>query len=130
LEDINDEIQNIRQLCSTPHGHIVRVLRDGWLDSRCCFIDMELCDINLEEYIHNRSPRMAEEPKLLNEPVFVQQDCSTSMHMLNTWIIINHICSGVQFIHENGFSHRDIKPANGCPTHLTLADKSLVFRPP
>lgn len=76
------------------------------------FIDMELCDVNLHDYIHRESgdQTMAH---LVHEPVFVSARSSPTDHLLNTCAILSHICRGVSHIHQQGYSHRDLKPANG-----------------
>jgi serine/threonine protein kinase len=68
---------------------------------------MELCAVNLEQYIHGRPVEM------LHEPVFVSDDCSGHIRLLNVWTIGTHITQGLMFIHERNFTHRDLKPANG-----------------
>src|SRR5271155_628620 len=56
-EDIDNEINAITNLCTkAAHKNIVTVLRHGWLKSSpYYFIDMELCDINLETFIYTES---------------------------------------------------------------------------
>lgn len=104
------------KICTVGNQNIVGILRHGWFDTASlCFIDMELCDLNLDDYINCRSTFVTQAPTLLNEPVFVAQDCAAHVQMLNTWTIINHIAQGIESIHENNYTHRDLKPANGIP---------------
>jgi serine/threonine protein kinase len=102
--DIDREVQIIMRLCTTGHNHIVKVLHHDWLDSRYHFIDMELCDISLEEYVSGNP--LLERPNLLHEPVFVSSDCSPNLRLLNTFTVGNHIAQGISFIHEQNYSHR------------------------
>ena len=57
------------------------------------FIQMELCDLNLKEWIEKR-----------DEYEMFDYD-----HSLN---IMKQIVTGLEFIHQNDLIHRDIKPAN------------------
>src|SRR5438046_7276066 len=52
-EDVDNEVRAIIKLCQTNHPNIVQVLDYGWLkaDGVEYFIDMELCEISLENYI-------------------------------------------------------------------------------
>jgi serine/threonine protein kinase len=110
-DDIDHEVEIIKQLCTTGHVHIVNILQHDWLNSKYHFIDMELCSINLEDYISGRSNH-SELPDLKHEPVFVSRDCSKAIRMSNIFTIFNHIVQGVAFIHEQQYSHRDLKPQN------------------
>lgn len=113
-EEVRHEIQTIVELCMSGEGNIVDVLRHGWFQSGShCFIDMELCETNLEEYIHHRETVYHEAPHLLTDPVFVGDDCEPSLHIWNSWVIANNIIRGISFIHARGYTHRDLKPANG-----------------
>ena len=55
-EDIQTELRALDKLCKSGHPHIVQVLRNGSLNSevQLYFIDMELCDFNLEQYANGR----------------------------------------------------------------------------
>jgi serine/threonine protein kinase len=97
LEDIQNEARATKKLCgSSPHINIVHVLGQGILPlSPFYYIDMELCDQNLETYIYNRR-----DPQLSGEE-------------LEIWDIMRQIANGVKFIHNHGEIHRDLKPSNG-----------------
>src|SRR5277367_560784 len=55
LQDLQTEISAIEKICTQNHRNIVNVLRNNWLPySRptCYYIDMQLCDINLDDCIY------------------------------------------------------------------------------
>jgi hypothetical protein len=58
-KDVDNEVKVLSELCKWgPHPHIVSILRTGkLLNSRYVFIDMELCDLNLQEYVYSTKPR-------------------------------------------------------------------------
>ena len=94
------------------HRNIVTVLRQGCLGPPFdwSYIDMELCDMNLHDYIHSERPS-----SLLKHgnPVFIPNGPDPHSFMSNVWIVIFHITEGLEFIHRHGQIHRDIKPKNG-----------------
>jgi serine/threonine protein kinase len=77
------------------------------VDSSYYYIDMELCDLSLHEYIH-RDPESSVPESI---PYFIQ-DAPSSVKVLQIWNIMKHILSGVEFIHNNREIHRDLKPQN------------------
>jgi serine/threonine protein kinase len=93
--------------------YIIDVLRHGMLnDARSIYhIDMEICQINLHDYIHNRPSLGCE--SFLHKDVFVSQGSSPFVHVSNVWTIMNHISQAIAFVHKNKYLHRDLKPANG-----------------
>jgi len=74
---------------------------------------MELCSVNLKDYINRGAVLTSDASRFLEEPVFVAGDCSPNLHILNTWTIMSHIARGLQVVHHKGYSHRDLKPENG-----------------
>lgn len=108
-EDIQNEVKVIAKICTSGHPNIINVLDHGPLGSfGFYFIDMELCDVNLHDYINGKRAE-----KWIKEPLFVVQSCSSMLRMRNLWTIMRHIANGLEFIHENGYVHRDMKPNNG-----------------
>jgi serine/threonine protein kinase len=74
------------------------------------FIDMELCDMNLEEY---KLACWATEAK----PIWVAQGINRAKDI---WDIMKQICGGLAFIHNHDEIHRDLKPQNSkFPSHIT-----------
>jgi serine/threonine protein kinase len=76
------------------------------------YIDMELCDINLDDYIHGDRNVIFLTTRGFASNVFVAKECSLLEKMRNLWTIMIHISQGLEFIHQNGQVHRDLKPRN------------------
>jgi serine/threonine protein kinase len=109
-EDIEHEAQAITKICGQgAHRNIVAVLKLGELrDTSYYFIDMELCDLNLAEYIH----RQALPNPLESIPYFIK-DAPPPMKAQQIWNIMQQIASGIKYIHSLKVVHRDLKPTNG-----------------
>jgi serine/threonine protein kinase len=86
-------------LCRIKHENIAMVTRHGWLSSSFYFFDMELCQLNLEDYIR----KLGKESGLPN----VQGGEG------DIFDIMIQITSGMEFIHGHSEVHRDLKPRNG-----------------
>jgi serine/threonine protein kinase len=108
---VEKEVQAIERLCGPgAHVNIVQVLNHGLLwDFPYYYIDMELCDMNLSDYI--QSTTLADSSKSL--PRFVKGGGTDSL--LQIWTVMSQIASGVEYIHCEHQIHRDIKPGNGVP---------------
>jgi serine/threonine protein kinase len=70
---------------------------------------MELCDMNLSNYIQATTP--VDPSKSL--PRFIKGGGTDSL--LQIWTVMSQIASGVEYIHCEHQIHRDIKPGNGVP---------------
>src|SRR5271168_180341 len=94
-EDILNEARAIRTLYKAGDPvNLVAVIDHGWLlDSPYYYIDMELCDGNLETYITSNTPWMfdLENPRLLGAPISQRGDW-------NLWDIMEQITNGIEFI--------------------------------
>jgi len=105
MKAVNNEMRAIRKLCNGQHKNIVEVFKLGeFADSSYFFIDMELCDINLENY--NKSVWTMS---------LLADDESQRFREMVMWDIMTQISNGVSFIHGQGEVHRDLKPLNGKP---------------
>lgn len=110
MQDILDEARAIEKLQNNVKcENLVIVLRHGWLPGASVYyIDMELCDANLEYYIQG---------------TFTMYECSENPRFFgakfkergvwHTWDIMEQICLGIEFIHGCKQVHRDLKPRNG-----------------
>ena len=96
-QDIFNEFQTIEQLCKqSSHENIVAVYRYDRLGD-WYYIDMELCEFNLEQYIYD----------------FDTADRTLPVLTMSTLLkIMQEVSRGLAFIHESRKVHRDIKPQN------------------
>jgi serine/threonine protein kinase len=112
-DDIDKEVDVIAQICTTRHGNIVQIPRHDWFSSGSIyFIDMELCALNLHDYIYRTQEYTRRASVLSNNHTFVIEDASTHLKLINIWTIMDHVAQGLQFIHEKNYIHRDLKPLN------------------
>ena len=111
IEDVCNEFRALRKLYasgSNPHKNLVAVLEHGLLEPNCYFIDMELCECDLDIYIHQRVHLhpYRERDIVGNDATFVEE-------LRERLAIAQQITEGVEFIHSCGEVHRDLKPKNG-----------------
>ena len=114
-KDIDNELRAIRRICTTGHENIVQVYAD-WRETvngvPSCYIVMELCGPNLEEYLNGCR---REEYTIWDwwfNPGFGYFSMDGQVDMV----------SGLVFIHSMNEIHRDLKPAN-----CTLPFDTLLF---
>jgi len=89
--------------------NIIRFIQFGRLPKApYYFIDMEFCEITLEQYIYRSEPLGPNE----NIPFFVK-DAPPPMKAQQIWNVMKQITNGVAYLHSIGMAHRDLKPANG-----------------
>jgi serine/threonine protein kinase len=100
---IESEIKAISQLCDGKHHNLVQLFGFGQIKEMCFYIDMELCDSTLTDYIVDK--------KMVDGlPCFGSLESSLKVQQI--WNIITQIADGVKFIHERKHVHRDLKPNN------------------
>jgi serine/threonine protein kinase len=117
-EEIEYKASAIMKIHGTgSHSHIIEVLKIGEIRMRVRntdyyfkFIDMELCDLNLAEYIHRPNPPDPSE----SIPYFIK-NAPPPLKAQQIWNIMRQIASGVAYLHSLNVVHRDLKPANGEP---------------
>lgn len=105
-EEIKNEVRAVEKLCNGSHPNIVKVFRHGRLrtEHSVYFIDMEWCDMNLDEFIKGVRPVTG----LLDWPKAGNQN--QIRYTISE--IIKQILSGLIFIHGHDEVHRDISPQN------------------
>jgi serine/threonine protein kinase len=110
MKDILAEAHAIKKLQSgVKCENLVTILGQGWLQgSSAYYIDMELCDANLEQYIQGKFLiyESSENPRFFGATI-------KERGVWNTWDIMEQICIGIEFIHACKQVHRDLKPRNG-----------------
>ena len=85
------------------------------------FIDMELGDVTLADYIdyhRDGSSAINFEPNLFSNRTFIRKDSSLSKKMQNMWTIGCHISGGLEFMHSLELVHRDLKPSNSAVPNI------------
>jgi serine/threonine protein kinase len=104
---VENEVEVLKELCHEDvHPHIVAVLKIGELpDSQDLIIDMELCDLDLREYIAGTKSRES-------VPTFFVTNEPPPSKTRQVWNVMSHITSGVEYLHGKHVVHRDLKPAN------------------
>jgi serine/threonine protein kinase len=118
-EVVENELRAITKLCGRgAHKNIVAILGHGELDnSSLYFIDMELCDLSLETYIHRVEPPNQSE----SIPYFIR-DAEPPLTALQICNVMIDIVSGLKYIHSHNEVHRDLKPANSIMCSLSLTN--------
>lgn len=108
------------------HGNIIRILDYGWFPHNYFYIDMDLCDLNLYDYIYGE--RLVQGDMSFEEvksPIYIPRDTSLLIKLRNIWAIIGHISDGLKFIHNHGQVHRDLKPRNSNSRPLCCSAECL-----
>ncbi|KAJ1917579.1 hypothetical protein H4219_003142, partial [Mycoemilia scoparia] len=81
------------------------------------FVQMQLCQTSLQEYLKQRAMRIVSRPSDMGDskcgsPLIGTTDHDRLIDPVQNMRIFRAIVEGVQYIHENRLIHRDIKPAN------------------
>ena len=120
-KDIDNEKRAINKLCLSSHPNIVQVFKHGSLAEITAFyfIDMELCDCNLEEYIHNKRAV----PRLLS----LKNAINHGLGPLYVCRITQQITDGLKFMHDHNEVHRDFSPQNGSTRIILVFNGSFIF---
>lgn len=92
-------IEKARTIAQGTPRNIVTVLKHGvYEDSAFYYVDMELCDRSLEEFMVEYGPAASTETRLTTNDI-----CG----------IMAQIAQAVTFIHDQGEMHGNLKPRNG-----------------
>jgi len=90
------------------HPNVVTIIKHGRV-SELYYIDMEICQGNLEEYIQGTDLQRFE--ATINRH-FAQMGMCEVRRFAIIWDIMEQIACGLSFLHDCGEEHRDIKPRN------------------
>jgi serine/threonine protein kinase len=107
----NDEIANetraMEKLCKQGHENLIEIFDHGMLGPNVpfYFIDMELCGLNLDEYVRGVVTGVH---GLLDWSQAVQE----GQGPFQIFAIFQQIVIGLIFIHNHGEVHRDLTPQN------------------
>ena len=108
MEDYRNEVEAMKTLCNKSPTNMIQYIDVGMIVSGSIyFIDMELCDFNLSQYIEGTRE-------------------VTGVHGLPLWnkespdifliiAIMQQLLSGLAFMHKEDKVHRDLDPRNGKP---------------
>jgi serine/threonine protein kinase len=122
MDDLEKEARNIANITKIGvHNNIITITAHGTIKDYY-FIDMELCDLNLHDYIYRETPPEPSE----SIPYFVKGE--GWLTAIQIWNVMRHIAAGVEYIHLKGHIHRDIKPRNGIISRLyqLMSSSSLL----
>jgi hypothetical protein len=116
-EDIKKEVDAVIAICNTGgHDNIIKIYGQGTLPLHdYCYVDMEFCDMNLEDYIHS-----------VGKPDFDGTQYSTLTEQRKKWNILTQIARGLNFLHKGHYVHRDLKPRNS-NTLISLLTILVLF---
>ena len=95
---IANEVRVIDKLCkSDGHSNIIKVLTHGWLNGKdqYYFFDMELCEMNLEDYMQEDLASKLGPKRYFDPTVNDELSC------LSLWGVVRQITSGLFTIMEN-----------------------------
>jgi serine/threonine protein kinase len=115
-EDIEREARAVGALCNGAHANLVTIYRQGWLDLTYYYIDMEFCDMTLDEFIRGNSDSLALRCPVHPEFLF-NEALPAWWKTTENLKVLSQITSGLAFIHKNNYVHRDLKPANSTFPH-------------
>jgi serine/threonine protein kinase len=105
----------MEKLCADGgHENIVKILRHGWFSDQSYFyIDMELCDHNLEDHILKDKAWSSLVSGSSSLGAGQSADELLNRKFQEIMDIITQIIRGIEFIHSRNAVHRDLKPRNG-----------------
>lgn len=108
-DEIEAEVKAISEICNGKHHNLVRLFDFGVLKNGWFYIDMELCDFTLTNYIYGN--------KMMDKlPCFDSLKNGSKVQQI--WDTMMQIANGVRFIHERKYVHRDLKPSNSDSRYL------------
>ena len=128
--DIKNEAAVVSSISAKGgHKHIITVFDHGWMKGsvNVYFIDMELGDFTLAEYIayHGDASTSSIDFDAMqgSSPLLVARGCTQDQRLNNAWAIAGHIAEGLEFMHMYSHVHRDLKPSNGMSLKFTIVSE-------
>jgi len=114
VQEIANEIRVGEKLSAMgTHKNIVSILRHGVLPNiQAYYIDMELCDLDLEKYIRKTWKDRLTDNISRYQASHSEAEVVRFFGLLYVREIMKDITRGLAFIHLEGEVHRDLKPAN------------------
>jgi serine/threonine protein kinase len=100
--------------------YIVTILKIGDIPQNV-FFDMELCDMNLADYIYG-----SENEGTVVATYFIK-DHPPPLKSQQIWNVMLQITKGVEFLHGKKMVHRDLKPVNGTHHILTILTNIVLY---
>jgi serine/threonine protein kinase len=85
--------------------HIVTIFEIGDIPLSV-FFDMELCDMNLFDYIYGTQDEST-------AATYFIKTQPPPMKSRQIWNVMLQVTKGVEFLHRKNMVHRDLKPVNG-----------------
>lgn len=135
-QDIKNEARIVSSIQeSGGHENIIKILNHGWLKGsvNVYFIDMELADFTLADYIDSRNVNESSTVDFdrikSSMSALVPKNCSLPQRLLNTWTIGSHIARGLEFMHARNHVHRDLKPSNSICRFVEFANAQSSVLP-
>ena len=91
--DITNELRALEKICTKAHPNVIEVFQHNWLlPQSMYYIDMELCDLSLYDFIHQKTP--------LGEPE--SSAYFTIGDSVQIWNVMSQIASGLEYVHSQG----------------------------
>jgi serine/threonine protein kinase len=116
-EDVENERRAFDVLLRNGHhDNIVHILKHGFLGTagQVYFIDMELADLSLDDYIKYVFRDGPLPSHCTNLSTFMYHKDSSKLDRLQATCVIScQIAKGLEYMHLHGECHRDLKPPNG-----------------
>jgi serine/threonine protein kinase len=105
MEYYTNAVKVMKTLCNKSHTNMIQYIGDGMIVSGSYFIDMELCDINLSQYIEGTHSVAG----VQGLPVWNKENPDVFLIVA----IMQQLLSGLAFMHKKDKVHRDLNPRNG-----------------
>ena len=117
---MENEVKAAKCLGTKSHPNIIQAFEHGALDQVNYFIDMELCDLNLREFL--RGEKVKPDDWFLHWPI---EDLGDRLFFIVA--LLQEIANGLHFIHAYDQVHRDLKPENSISTLYQQRSNKLVL---